>query len=95
VAIRAGVLGGVLLALASRAPAAAASPKRPSLHWVRDAGAEGCIDPRSLALRVAELSGRVWVEPASADVSIEGIVRSKATGVYEVVLHTSDATGTR
>jgi hypothetical protein len=94
VAMRAAVLGGLLLALATCAHASAQSSMRPSLHWVRDAGAEGCIDPRSLALRVAELSGRVWVEPASADVSIEGLVRATGPGVYDVVLHASDATGT-
>ena len=79
----------------SLASVAAARPAtRPALHWSRGEGAASCIDPRALSLRVTALTGSVLVEPTSADVSIEGHVKSTGEG-FEVHVSSTSASGSQ
>lgn len=55
--------------------------RRPALHWVRDNGAESCVDPRTLAHQVEELVGPVLVRPSEAEHSLEGYAQGHASGV--------------
>lgn len=57
----------LVIALGAKAEA----PARTALHWVRAPGAEQCIDPRTLAMRVEALTGPVFVRPAEAERSLE------------------------
>jgi len=69
--------------------------RRPALHWVRGAGAERCIDPRSLALAVEELVGPVLVRAPEAENAVQGYVESTPGGHgLRVHLKVLDAGGT-
>jgi hypothetical protein len=67
-----------LQAPALQAPALQA----PALHWTRAPGAEGCIDPASLALRVEQFTGPVLARPSGARRHIEGHIEPRAGGGY-------------
>src|SRR4051794_39124464 len=60
------------------------------LHWTRAAGAEGCIDPTSLARRVEALTGPVFRSPSESERFIEGIIERDRPG-FRVRLSLSGA----
>lgn len=81
------------------AAAAAAPPRKPSLHWTRGAAASTCIDSRALAARVEALTGRVFVAPQDSDYAIEGHIDARRGGGFMVRLavshHGAPAAGER
>jgi hypothetical protein len=82
-----------ILLLLTAAPVHARS-ERPALHWVRGSGAHSCIDPRSLARRVEDITGPALVAAAQADVSIEAGIEAAQPGSYTLrmrVVSASDA----
>lgn len=60
--------------------ARAEAPLRTALHWTRARGAERCIDGRTLARRVEELTGPVFVAPAEAERALEGSIARTRRG---------------
>jgi hypothetical protein len=76
-----GLLTFMLALLAAPVEAQREVLRRPALHWVRDATAESCVDPRTLAHQVEELVGPVLVRPSEAEHSLEGFAEARASGV--------------
>jgi len=60
--------------LVASAAQAQSGAERPSLNWVRGAGAESCASPGVLAAQVEEWLGPVFVPPAHATLTVEGQV---------------------
>jgi len=81
----------VLVGLAGAAHAEA--PRRPALNWVRASGAETCIDPRALSVRVQALTGPVLVATADAEVSIEGEIAPLPKGGFRTRITVTDRRG--
>ncbi len=69
------------------------APPRATLHWVREAGAQDCIDGRELARRVeSKLRRPVFDAPRDAELLVEGTAQRKGEG-YRAALHTYDREG--
>jgi hypothetical protein len=73
----------LLLGLSFASATGAQVPRRPALHWARGAGAESCVDPRTLALQVVALTGPVLVDASEAELSIEGHITRIAPQQFE------------
>ena len=58
--------------------------EQPALHWSRGPAAFSCIDPRSLAQRVEDLTGPTLVAAGAADVSIEARIDQSGPERYTV-----------
>lgn len=71
----------------------AAPLSSPSLHWVRGAGAEGCVPPASLAEQVEALVGHALARAADAEHSLEGQIVTLSDGGFGVRIRVTDAAG--
>jgi hypothetical protein len=87
-------LGFLLFVCATASSAQAQGLRRPALHWSRSEQASNCIDPHALALRVTALTGPVLVEPAEAEVSIEGHIERLPNGTFEARITATGNDGT-
>lgn len=79
------------------APSSRPSPRTSSLAWVREPGAEACIDARALALAVEKRLGRAaLVAPTAGDLAIEGRVEKReAPPSWHATIAVADASGAR
>jgi hypothetical protein len=81
------------LTLMAAGPAAATKLRSPALHWSRGSGAEGCIDPRTLAERVETYLGPALVAPSAADVSIEAHIERVGEASFLLRITVTEARG--
>ena len=66
----------------------------PALHWVRGPAAEQCETPAEIAQHVeARLQREVFVQPAHALLTVEGLVTRTRSGGYVVHLRLTDPDG--
>ena len=73
------IAGSAAMASASAAHAGP-GPRTSSLAWVRESGAEACIDGRALSRAVEQRLGRAAIAPpTSGDIAIEGRIERRAT----------------
>jgi hypothetical protein len=89
---------GATIALAWAASVGAQPrPRTSQLSWVREPGAEACLDARALARAVEERLGRPAIAPpAAGDIAIEGRVeRRDAPPSWHAVLSVFDGEGRR
>ncbi len=70
------------------------STDAPSLNWVRLKGAESCISPQELAVKVEQRLGRdVFVSSAAAEFAVEGYIRPSKEGGWTAQLLVTNREG--
>jgi hypothetical protein len=70
------------------------STDAPSLNWVRLKGAESCISPQELAIKVEQRLGRgVFVSSAAAEFAVEGYIRPAKDGGWAAQLLVTNREG--
>ncbi|MBN1655406.1 MAG: hypothetical protein JXA30_16690 [Deltaproteobacteria bacterium] len=66
----------------------------PALNWVRLTGAESCISPQALAIKVERRLGRdVFVSSAAAEFAVEGYIRPSENGGWIAQLSVTNRAG--
>ncbi len=66
----------------------------PALNWVRLKGAESCISPQELAVKVEQRLGRdVFVSTAAAEFAVEGYIRPNKNGGWDAQLLVTNRDG--